>query len=92
MEPIEVGFQAYVADGGEEFGAVRAVAPNEWSGHRPESMLRRYHIVDLDDLRRAGERLPGPQAEHHQGRFWVNRPGRRKFKARGDAVVELSEC
>src|SRR5262245_10191339 len=29
MEPIEVGFQAYVADGGEECGAVRAVAPNE---------------------------------------------------------------
>jgi len=46
MEPIEVGFQAHVADGGEKFGAVRAVAPNEWSGHRPESMLRRYHIVD----------------------------------------------
>jgi len=27
-----------------------------WSGHRTESMLRRYHIVDLDDLRRAGKK------------------------------------
>ncbi len=27
-----------------------------WSGHRTESMLRRYHIIDLDDLRRAGKK------------------------------------
>jgi len=27
-----------------------------WSGHRTESMLRRYHIVDLDDLRHAGKK------------------------------------
>ncbi len=27
-----------------------------WSGHRTESMLRRYHIVNLDDLRRAGKK------------------------------------
>ena len=27
-----------------------------WSGHRTESMLCRYHIVDLDDLRRAGKK------------------------------------
>jgi len=26
-----------------------------WSGHRTESMLRRYNIIDLDDLRRAGK-------------------------------------
>jgi hypothetical protein len=26
-ENIEVGFQAFVSDGGDEFGAVRAVAP-----------------------------------------------------------------
>jgi hypothetical protein len=26
-ENIEVGFQTFVSDGGEEFGAVRAVAP-----------------------------------------------------------------
>ena len=27
-EKIEIGFQTYVSDGGEEFGAVRAVAPD----------------------------------------------------------------
>jgi hypothetical protein len=27
QEKIEVGFQAFVSDGGEEFGAVRTVAP-----------------------------------------------------------------
>ena len=27
-----------------------------WSGHRTEAMLRRYHIIDLEDLRRAGKR------------------------------------
>ncbi len=26
-EDIEVGFQTFVSDGGEEFGAIRAVAP-----------------------------------------------------------------
>ena len=28
-EKIEVGYQAFVSDGGEEFGAVRRVAPHE---------------------------------------------------------------
>ena len=27
-----------------------------FSGHRTPSMLRRYHIIDLDDLRQAAER------------------------------------
>jgi hypothetical protein len=27
QEKVEVGFQAFVSDGGEEFGAVRAIAP-----------------------------------------------------------------
>ena len=27
-EPIEVGYQAYVSDGGEEFGAVREILPD----------------------------------------------------------------
>jgi len=27
-----------------------------WSGHRTASMLRRYHIIGLGDLRRAGKR------------------------------------
>ena len=29
QEKIEVGFQAFAADGGEEFGAVRQVSPRE---------------------------------------------------------------
>jgi integrase len=32
-----------------------------FSGHRTASMLRRYHIIDLDDLRRAAERASGYQ-------------------------------
>ena len=28
----------------------------QWSGHRTMSMLQRYHIIDLDDLRRAGRK------------------------------------
>ena len=27
-EPIEIGYQAFVSDGGEEFGAIREVAPD----------------------------------------------------------------
>jgi hypothetical protein len=30
QEKIAVGFQTFVSDGGEEFGAVRAVAPHGW--------------------------------------------------------------
>ena len=37
-----------------------------FSGHRTASMLRRYHIIDLDDLRRAAERASG-----YQGRATV---------------------
>jgi hypothetical protein len=36
----------------------------QWSGHRTMSTLRRYHIIDLDDLRRAGRKASdyrGPQ-------------------------------
>jgi hypothetical protein len=28
-ESIEVGFQAFVSDSGEEFGAIRAISPDE---------------------------------------------------------------
>ena len=28
QEPIEVGYQTFVSDGGKEFGAVREVSPN----------------------------------------------------------------
>jgi hypothetical protein len=34
-QDIKVGFQTFVSDGGEEFGAVRAVAP----GGRPELVI-----------------------------------------------------
>ena len=35
QEAIEIGYQAFVSDGGEEFGAVRAVSPNG----RPELVI-----------------------------------------------------
>ena len=35
QEAIEVGYQAFVSDGGEEFGAVREVSPNG----RPELVI-----------------------------------------------------
>jgi hypothetical protein len=34
-EAIEIGYQAFVSDGGEEFGAVRVVSPNG----RPELVI-----------------------------------------------------
>jgi hypothetical protein len=34
-EAIEIGYQAFVSDDGEEFGAVRAVSPNG----RPELVI-----------------------------------------------------
>ena len=35
QEKIKIGFQAFVSDGGEEFGAVRQVSP----GGRPELVI-----------------------------------------------------
>jgi hypothetical protein len=35
QEAIEIGYQAFVSDGGEEFGAVREVSPNG----RPELVI-----------------------------------------------------
>jgi hypothetical protein len=35
QEKIEIGFQAFISDGGEEFGAVREVSP----GGRPELII-----------------------------------------------------
>ena len=34
-----------------------------FSGHRTPSMLRRYHIIDLDDLRRAAAKASAHRAE-----------------------------
>ncbi len=62
-------------------------------------MLRRYHIIDLDDLRRAGKKASdyqGPKENVIQGDFGrtVPEPSQApaKSRARAGAVVELSEC
>jgi len=34
-----------------------------FSGHRTPSMLRRYHIIDLDDLRRAAAKASAHRTE-----------------------------
>jgi hypothetical protein len=34
-----------------------------FSGHRTPSMLRRYHIIDLDDLRRAAAKASAHRKE-----------------------------
>jgi len=73
----------------------------QWSGHRTESMLRRYHIIDLDDLRRAGRRA----SEYHGPKDNISRPGFRRTRTEpaqsleksrpaseaSESVVELSE-
>src|SRR5215813_5082432 len=43
----------------------------QWSGHRTESMLRRYHIIDLEDHRSAGKRA----GEYHGPKDNVSRRG-----------------
>jgi integrase len=73
----------------------------QWSGHRTESMLRRYHIIDLDDLRRAGKQASdyrGPKDNVSQPVFGRTRtePAQSLEKSgpaseASDAVVELSE-
>jgi hypothetical protein len=69
----------------------------QWSGHRTASMLRRYHIIDLDDLRRAGRK-----ASEYQGATSNVRPIRPtapeppqsngNSSTRDAAVVEVVEC
>jgi len=41
----------YITDAGVDPHTVM-----QWSGHRTMSTLLRYHFIDLDDLRRAGQR------------------------------------
>lgn len=43
QEKIEVGFQVFLSDGGEEFGAVRQVSPNG----RPEVIIYVENTGDL---------------------------------------------
>ena len=42
-EAIEIGYQAFVSDGGEEFGAVRTVSPHG----RPELVI---HVENAGDF------------------------------------------
>ena len=42
-EAIEIGYQAFVSDGDEEFGAVRAVSPNG----RPELVIYMENAGDF---------------------------------------------
>jgi hypothetical protein len=47
---IEVGYQAFVSDGGEEFGAVRAVTPDfvlVWVENAGEFRLPRDAVQDV---------------------------------------------
>jgi hypothetical protein len=44
QEKLEVGFQTFVSDGGEEFGAVRAIAPDG----RPELVI---YVENAGDFR-----------------------------------------
>ena len=59
----------------------------QWSGHRTQAMRRRYHVIDLDDLRRAGRKASEYPRRHVERQTdWANRsrtaPGERKFKRR----------
>jgi len=67
----------------------------EFSGHRTPSMLKRYHIIALDDLRRAAERGSAYEARerHRDGRSPNNNAQRTRRVGRFWAcVVELDEC
>ena len=66
-----------------------------WSGHCTESMLRRYHIVDLDDLRRAGKKASdyrGPKENVIKGDFarTAPEPPQDHEKSRPVSVPSLS--
>ena len=55
-EAIEVGYQAFVSDGGEEFGAVREVSPNG----RPEL------VINVDNAGEFVVPLSAVEAVHSQ--------------------------
>jgi len=62
----------------------------KWSGHRTESMLRRYHIIDLDDLRRSGKRASeykGPKENVVKPEFRRTRTAPCVFKVRAGSRV-----
>jgi hypothetical protein len=71
----------------------------QWSGHRTMSMLHRYHIIDLEDLRRAGKKASnyrGPKANIVKGRFdrTVPEPSQTDVNSSSleVAAVEVAEC
>ena len=81
--------QHYIIDAGVDPCTVM-----RWSRHRTESMLRRYHIVDLDDLRHAGKKASdyrGRKQNVIKGDCGRTAPGQRKFKAGAGGAAELSE-
>ncbi len=61
QEKIEVGFQTFVSDGGEEFGAVREVAPRG----RPELVV---YVENAGDFTVALDAVESVQADHGDGR------------------------
>lgn len=68
-----------------------------WSGHRTPSMLQRYHIIDLEDLRRAGQRASaykGPASIVVPLRGTTPEPSQNDGKPSplNAAVVEVAEC
>jgi integrase len=69
-----------------------------WSGHRTAAMLRRYHIIDLEDLRRAGKKASQYRGPGSNVRSLVPRTAPEPPQAHGKsktpeaAVVEVAEC
>jgi hypothetical protein len=51
-----------------------------FSGHRTDSMLKRYHIIALDDLRRAAERGSAYECDREAGTV-VTLPTTRRERA-----------
>ncbi|MGH7893263.1 MAG: tyrosine-type recombinase/integrase [Candidatus Binatia bacterium] len=62
-----------------------------FSGHRTPSMLKRYHIIALDDLRRAAERGSSYESESKRGTV-VTFPRTRRVTHFWACVVELDGC
>ena len=52
-----------------------------FSGHRTDSMLKRYHIIALDDLRRAAERGSTYTDTASEGRVVTFAAGTRRERA-----------
>jgi hypothetical protein len=64
-EAIEIGYQTFVSDGGEEFGAVRAVSPNG----RPELVIYVENAGDFVVSLFAVEALPSQKVIFNCGKL-----------------------